>query len=30
MNEKKHVAEMTDEIDFINGNKIYEPSKYND
>lgn len=30
MNEKKHLAEMTDEIDFIHGNEIYEPTKYND
>lgn len=30
MNEKKHLAEMTDEIDFIHGNGIYEPTKYND
>lgn len=30
MNEKKHLAEMTDEYDFINGNEIYEPTKYND
>lgn len=30
MDEKKHLAEMTDEIDFIHGNEIYEPAKYND
>lgn len=30
MDGKKHLAEMTDEIDFIHGNKIYEPTKYND
>lgn len=30
MNEKKHLAEMTDEIDFIHGNEIYEPTKYNE
>ena len=30
MNEKKHLAELTDEIDFIHGNEIYEPTKYND
>lgn len=30
MNEKKHLAEMTDEIDFIHGNEIYEPTKYDD
>ena len=30
MNEKKHLAEMTDEYDFINGNEIYEPSKHNE
>lgn len=30
MNEKKHLAELTDEIDFIHGNEIYEPTKYNE
>lgn len=30
MDEKKHLAEMTDEYDFIYGNEIYEPTKYND
>lgn len=30
MNEKKHLAEMTDEYDFINGNEIYEATKYNE
>ena len=30
MNEKKHLAEMTDEYDFIHGNEIYEPAKPND
>lgn len=30
MDDKKHLAEMTDEIDFIHGNEIYEPTKYNE
>lgn len=30
MDEKKHLAELTDEIDFINGNAVYEPGRYND
>ncbi len=30
MNEQKHAAEMTDELDFIHGQEIYEPSKHND
>ena len=30
MNEKKHLAEMTDEFDFIHGNENHEPTKCNE